>query len=69
MVHKRSEYAQKVHGLRAKLYHKKRHAEKIQMKKTYFAGFRSLLGSNNIKKKTKNTRMTPKFPKVQIEFN
>lgn len=34
MVHKRSEFAQKVHGLRAKLYHKKRHAEKIQMKKT-----------------------------------
>jgi len=32
-AHKRSEFAQKVHGLRAKLYHKKRHAEKIQMKK------------------------------------
>jgi ribosome biogenesis protein NSA2 len=34
MVKKRSEFAQKVHGLRAKLYAQKRHAEKIQMKKT-----------------------------------
>lgn len=34
MVKKRSEFAQKVHGLRAKLYSQKRHAEKIQMKKT-----------------------------------
>jgi ribosome biogenesis protein NSA2 len=25
-----------MHGLRAKLYHKKRHSEKIEMKKTYF---------------------------------
>ncbi|KAJ9088772.1 Ribosome biogenesis protein [Entomophthora muscae] len=33
-VHKDSIYAQKVHGLKAKLYNKKRHAEKIQMKKT-----------------------------------
>jgi len=33
-VHKRSEFAKKVHGLRAKLYNKKRHTEKIQMKKT-----------------------------------
>ncbi|ELR22989.1 ribosomal protein S8e, putative [Acanthamoeba castellanii str. Neff] len=33
MVHKRSEFAQKVHGLRAKLYAKKRHAEKVEMKK------------------------------------
>jgi len=32
-AHKRSEYAQKVRGLRAKLYHKKRHAEKVEMKK------------------------------------
>jgi len=32
--HKRAEFARKVHGLRAKLYHKKRHAEKVQMKKT-----------------------------------
>jgi len=32
-VHERSKYAKKVHGLRAKLYHKKRHAEKVQMKK------------------------------------
>jgi len=34
MVHTRSAFAKKVHGLRAKLYHKKRHSEKIQMKKT-----------------------------------
>jgi len=33
LVHKRSQFAQKVTGLRAKLYHKKRHAEKIEMKK------------------------------------
>lgn len=31
--HKESQNAQKLHGLRAKLYQKKRHAEKIQMKK------------------------------------
>jgi len=33
MVHSRSAYAKKVTGLRAKLYHKKRHAEKVAMKK------------------------------------
>ena len=33
-VHEKSAYAQKVHGLKAKLLNKKRHAEKIQMKKT-----------------------------------
>jgi len=33
-AHKRAEFESKVHGLRAKLYHKKRHAEKVQMKKT-----------------------------------
>lgn len=33
MAHKRARYAQQVHGLRAKLFHKKRHAEKIEMKK------------------------------------
>jgi len=33
-VHKRSQFAQKVHGLRAKLYHKKRFQEKALMKKT-----------------------------------
>lgn len=31
--HKQSQDAQKLHGLRAKLFQKKRHAEKIQMKK------------------------------------
>lgn len=33
MPHKRAEFAKKVHGLRAKLFHKKRHAEKVEMKK------------------------------------
>eukprot|EP01097_Dermamoeba_algensis_P011212 TRINITY_DN859_c0_g1_i2.p1 TRINITY_DN859_c0_g1~~TRINITY_DN859_c0_g1_i2.p1 ORF type:complete len:254 (-),score=62.28 TRINITY_DN859_c0_g1_i2:166-927(-) len=33
-VHKRSEFAQKVRGLKAKLYNKKRFSEKVQMKKT-----------------------------------
>lgn len=33
-VHHQSQTAQKLHGLKAKLYNKKRHAEKIQMKKT-----------------------------------
>lgn len=33
-VHRRSKFAQKVTGLRAKLYHKQRHAEKATMKKT-----------------------------------
>jgi len=33
-AHKRAEFEKKVHGLRAKLYHKKRHAEKVEMKKT-----------------------------------
>jgi len=33
-AHKKSAFAQKVHGFKAKLYNKKRHAEKIQMKKT-----------------------------------
>ena len=33
-VHKRSKYAQNVIGLKAKLYAKKRHAEKATMKKT-----------------------------------
>jgi len=32
-AHTRSAFAQKVHGLRAKLYHQKRHSEKIEMKK------------------------------------
>ncbi|CAB4398407.1 unnamed protein product [Rhizophagus irregularis] len=32
-AHSTSAFAQKVHGIRAKLYNKKRHAEKIEMKK------------------------------------
>ncbi|XP_068241060.1 ribosome biogenesis protein NSA2 homolog [Palaemon carinicauda] len=32
--HERSKKAQKLHGLKAKLYHKKRYSEKVQMKKT-----------------------------------
>lgn len=33
-AHEQSAKAQKLHGLKAKLYNKKRHAEKVQMKKT-----------------------------------
>jgi len=33
LLHERSAFAKKVSGLRAKIYHKKRHNEKIQMKK------------------------------------
>eukprot|EP00053_Salpingoeca_punica_P006430 m.60844 g.60844 ORF g.60844 m.60844 type:complete len:261 (+) comp13689_c0_seq1:238-1020(+) len=33
-VHERAAYAQKTRGLRAKLFNKQRHAEKVQMKKT-----------------------------------
>lgn len=33
-AHKRAEYAQKIHGLRAKLYNEQRRKEKIEMKKT-----------------------------------
>merc|ERR1712121_3060 len=34
MPHEMAEKAKKLRGIRAKLYNKKRHAEKIQMKKT-----------------------------------
>jgi ribosome biogenesis protein NSA2 len=34
-VHQRAKYAQKVKGLRAKLFNKKRFQEKADMKKTY----------------------------------
>ena len=34
MVHKRAKFAQKVHGLRAKLFQKKRYKEKAAMRKT-----------------------------------
>lgn len=33
-VHKKSATAQKLHGFKAKLFNKKRHSEKIQLKKT-----------------------------------
>lgn len=33
-AHERSQKAKKLIGLKAKLYHKQRHSEKIQMKKT-----------------------------------
>jgi len=32
-AHKRSQFAQKVTGIKAKLFHKRRYAEKAQMKK------------------------------------
>jgi len=34
IVHKRAEFARKVHGLKAKLHQKKRYTEKVTMKKT-----------------------------------
>ncbi|KAK2157094.1 hypothetical protein LSH36_199g05004 [Paralvinella palmiformis] len=34
MAHERAQKAKKLRGIRAKLYNKKRHAEKVQMKKT-----------------------------------
>ena len=34
LAHKRSEFAQKVHGIRAKLYHERRFKEKAAMRKT-----------------------------------
>ena len=34
LVHKRAEFAQKVHGLRAKLFNQKRFKEKATMRKT-----------------------------------
>jgi len=37
IVHKRSEFAKKVHGLKAKLLNKKRYQEKVTMKKTILA--------------------------------
>lgn len=33
-VHKKAAFAQKVHGLKAIMHHKKRHAEKVALKKT-----------------------------------
>jgi ribosome biogenesis protein NSA2 len=47
-----------MHGLRAKLYHKKRHSEKIEMKKTYVDRLARAFSSFRIKmheeKKSKN---------------
>jgi len=37
MVHKRAEFAQKIHGLKAKLHNQKRFKEKLTMKKTILA--------------------------------
>jgi ribosome biogenesis protein NSA2 len=34
LVHKRSEFSQKVHGIRAKLYHTRRYKEKATLRKT-----------------------------------
>ena len=35
-MHRRSKFAQKVHGLRAKLYNAKRYKEKAQMRKAFY---------------------------------
>ncbi|KAL8023425.1 putative ribosomal protein S8e/ribosomal biogenesis NSA2 [Plasmopara halstedii] len=53
-VHRRSQFAQKVHGLRAKLYNQKRFKEKAAMKKT--------LALHN--ERTNNTLMTMRFRTV-----
>jgi len=42
-VHRRSEIAQKLTGIRAKLYNKKRYAEKAEMKRTYVGGLSCFL--------------------------
>jgi len=62
MVHKRAEYAQKVHGLRAKLYNKARHAEKIQMRKTM-----SVHEEKETKQKEKDTVKDGAVPAYLLE--
>jgi hypothetical protein len=42
-VHERAKFAQKAHGLRAKLYNQKRFKEKAAMKKTYEYIFSAVL--------------------------
>jgi hypothetical protein len=61
MVHKRSEFAQKVHGLRAKLYAKKRHAEKVEMKKKYVVLTRPLLLGKELPGRRISNAHVPRF--------
>lgn len=42
-AHRRSQFAQRVHGLRAKLYNQKRFKEKVAMKKTCVRALQSEL--------------------------
>lgn len=46
MVHQRAKYAQKVKGLRAKLFNKKRFQEKADMKKTCALAVARLFSAN-----------------------
>jgi len=52
-AHKRSQFAQKVKGLRAKLFNRKRYAEKAQMKKTI------AMHQEKEKKNVDSNRITP----------
>ncbi|PRP79552.1 ribosome biogenesis protein [Planoprotostelium fungivorum] len=52
-VHKKSAFAKKISGLRAKLYHKKRYSEKVQLK-------RDLAVHKEKKNKMKNEDVIPK---------
>jgi len=52
-VHRRAQFAQKVRGLRAKLFNKKRFAEKAQMKKTI------AMHQEKLNKKPEDTRIAP----------
>ena len=51
-VHKLSTKAQKLHGLKAKLYNRKRYTEKIEMKKQYVSGFDAICHARRARRST-----------------